>query len=172
MPSTDQAQPASSRLARKVAQLERLPRFLQLPLLNLAIHRAIPFTASGAVELLEIDARHCLMRIRSQRRVHNHIQGIHAAAAALLAETASGLAFGWHLPDDKLPLLKRMNIRYVALVEGDLQAIASVDLADRKRMQEEPRGDIVVNVTLTDSAGNHPIDCRMEWAWIPKQTQG
>ncbi|MDX1455166.1 MAG: DUF4442 domain-containing protein, partial [Gammaproteobacteria bacterium] len=152
MPATDNNQPVS-RLARKVAQVERFPRFLQAWLLNFAIHRAIPYTGTSRVELMEVDGRHCRMRIRSHHRVHNHIQTIHAAAAALLAESASGLAFGWHLPDDKLPLLKRMNIRYVSLLEGDLEATASVDVADRQRMQQDERGDTVVSVVLTDSAG-------------------
>ncbi|MDX1455412.1 MAG: DUF4442 domain-containing protein, partial [Gammaproteobacteria bacterium] len=62
-----------------------------------------------------------------------------------------------------------MNIRYVSLLEGDLEATASVDVADRQRMQQDERGDTVVSVVLTDSAGSHPVDCRMEWAWIPKQ---
>lgn len=162
-----------NRLQREFARLQRAPRFLRPWLMNFAIHQAIPFTGTAGVRLESLGDSGCEASLRSRSRVHNHIRGIHASASGLLVETATGLAFGWHLPDDKLPLLKRLNIRYVSLAEGDLRATAFLEGSTRNRMQQEPRGEAVISVKVIDSAGNQPLDCRIEWAWVPrKKTAG
>lgn len=160
---------AGNRLQREIARLERFPAILRPWLLNYAIHRAIPFTDTAGIRIESLDESGCVARLRSHRKVHNHIRGIHAAASALLVETATGLAFGWHLPDDKLPLLKRLNIRYVSLAEGNLSATALLEGSTRARMLREPRGEAVINVKMADESGKQPLDCRIEWAWVPRK---
>jgi acyl-coenzyme A thioesterase PaaI-like protein len=101
--------------------------------------------------------------------VHNHIQGVHAAATALLAETATGLAFGWHLPEDKLPLLKSMHVDYVRRAEGGLRAEAHLAPEQIARMAAEERGSVEVACTVTDASGAEPVRCTMTWAWVPRK---
>lgn len=149
-----------------MARLERFPAFLRPWLMNFAIHQAIPFTATADIRLESLNDAACVASLRNHRRVQNHIRGVHAAASGLLVETATGLAFGWHLPDDKLPLLKRLNIRYVSLAEGGLLATATLDGSTPARMLEQPRGEATIEVKVTDEAGNQPLDCRIEWAWV------
>lgn len=158
-----------NRLRREFARLRRFPGFLRPWLTSFAIHNAIPFTGTAGIRLESLNDAECVATLQNRRKVRNHISGIHAAASALLVETATGLAFGWHLPDDRLPLLKRLDIRYVCVATGNLQAVAQLEKSTRERMQQDLRGDAVIAVTVTDETGAQPLDCRIEWAWVPKK---
>src|SRR5262249_25140795 len=107
--------------------------------------------------------------IRNRRPVQNHIRGVHAAAMALLAETATGFALGLHLPDDRLPLIRTMKIDYVRRAEGGLRAVAALRPEQIAQIRSEPKGDLVVPVTVTDDSGASPIECEMRWAWVPRK---
>lgn len=171
-PATDAAavEPAmNNRLRRELARLAILPAFLRPWMVNFAIHHAIPFTGTAGIRLESLDDTACAATLRNRRKVRNHIGGIHATASALLVETTTGLAFGWYLPDDRLPLLKRLDIRYVSVATGNLRAVAQLEESTRKRMQQDLRGDAVIAVTVTDETGAQPLDCRIEWAWVPKR---
>ena len=63
----------------------------------------------------------------NRKIVQNHIGGVHAAAMALLAETATGFVAGMSIPGDRLPLLKSMEVNYVKRAKGNLEAVASLD---------------------------------------------
>lgn len=56
--------------------------------------------------------------------MQNQISGIHAIAAAILSESATGIVFGMNVPDSKLPLLKSMQINYQRHMQGSLSAVA------------------------------------------------
>jgi acyl-coenzyme A thioesterase PaaI-like protein len=107
--------------------------------------------------------------MKNRGKVRNHIGGVHAAAMALLAETCTGAVFGLGLPPDKLPLLKKMEIDYVRRAQGALRAEATLALPQRRALANKERGDMVVPVKVTDSAGEEPIVCHMTWAWVQKK---
>ena len=100
--------------------------------------------------------------------MQNHIGTIHAAAMALMAESATGFVVGLNLPGGKLPLIKSMNLKYVKRASGDMQAEAWVTDEQIQMMQSEPKGDIMVAVKVTDENGEEPIICEMNWAWVEK----
>lgn len=107
--------------------------------------------------------------LKSRRKVHNHIKGIHAAAMALLAETATGLVVGMNLPDDRLPLIKSLHVDYLKRASGDLKAVATLTPEQRTLILSEPKGEVTVAVRVSDSEGKEPIRCEMVWAWVPKR---
>jgi acyl-coenzyme A thioesterase PaaI-like protein len=107
--------------------------------------------------------------MRNRPKVRNHIGGIHAAAMALLAETATGAVFGMNLPAGRLPLLKSMHIDYLKRAQGALRAEATLSEEQRQAMQTEDKGEAQVAVRVTDESGEAPIECRMVWAWVPKK---
>lgn len=159
----------ANRLSRTVARFERLPPGLRDWLLSKALGRAVPLVGTAGLRFDELSAERAIVVIQNRRRVQNHIRGVHAAAMALLAETATGFALGLHLPDDKLPLIRSMKIDYVRRAEGDLRAVAALPSSEVARLHTEPRGDLIVPVTVTDASGESPIVCEMRWAWIPKK---
>jgi len=101
--------------------------------------------------------------------VQNHIKGIHAAAMALLAETATGFVVGMNLPDSKLPLLKSMKIDYVRRSTGDMRAVAELTPQQIQSIVNDDKGEVVVKVMVTDAANVQPVECEMTWAWVPKK---
>ena len=133
-----------------------------------AIGRVVPFVGTAGLRIERLDTERCVITLANRRRVQNHIAGVHATATALLAETATGMVVGMHLPDDKLPLLKSMRIDYQKRAEGDVRAEAWLPAADAERMQRDEKGDVAVPVTVTDSAGTVTVECEMRWAWRTK----
>lgn len=156
-------------LSRAVALLGRLPAPLARRATTLLFNSQVRFAGTGGLRFEALSTEHAIVVIRNRRKVQNHIGGVHAAAMALLAETATGAVFGMNVPDGALPLLKSMRVDYLQRAQGGLRAVATLDAADRERLQHDPRGDLVVPVRVTDSSGGEPIRCELTWAWVPKQ---
>ena len=156
---------ASTRLSRAIGRVERLPGPLRRFARSFAIGRAVPFVGTAGLRIEQLDRERCVITLANRRKVQNHIGGVHATATALLAETATGMAVGMHLPDSKLPLLKRLDIQYLKRADGAVRAEAWLLADDIARMQHDERGDMVVPVTVTDSAGTVTVECAICWAW-------
>ncbi|MDE2090967.1 MAG: DUF4442 domain-containing protein [Gammaproteobacteria bacterium] len=157
-----------SNLNRTVAKLNRVRPWLRWWALTWAFGRTVRFVRTSDVHFEYLSEERALLHIPNRKRVQNHIGSVHAAAIALLAETASGAVLGMNVPDDRVPLLKSMQVDYLRLAKGDLRAEATLDAAARVRIVGEEKGEIVVPVKVTDEAGDQPVECRMLWAWVPK----
>lgn len=158
-----------SALARLSHRLQHVPAILRRPLLNAGFAHAVPFTGTAGLRFRALDADHAQVELANRRRVQNHIHGIHAAAMALLAETATGAVFALNLPAGYLPLLKTLHIDYLQRAHGTLSAVATVDAAMRTCMQRETRGELHIPVILTDASGENPARCDLVWAWVPQR---
>lgn len=156
-------------LRRALAPIDRLPLFARIWARSQALGRTVPFVGTAGIVCVALGDDGGEFTLANRRKVQNHIHGVHAAATALLAETASGLTFGWHLPADKLPLMKSMSIDYTRRSKGALRAVARLTEAQIAAMQSEPKGAVDVAVTVTDEDGAEPVRCTMTWAWIPKK---
>jgi acyl-coenzyme A thioesterase PaaI-like protein len=158
-----------SLLQRTAAAINRLPGFLRPRALSLAVGRVVPFVGTSRLRIEELGEERVIASIHNRRRVQNHIQGVHAAAMALLAETASGFVVGMNLPDDKLPLIKSLKVDFKKRTRGDMRVVATLSSEQRERIRAEERGDLLVEVHVTDESGSEPIQCEMLWAWVPKK---
>lgn len=160
---------STTRLARRLAQLERAPAWLRPWLRDRALGRAVPLVGTARLRFERLDATGVVISIANRRPVQNHIGGVHAAAMALLAETATGFCLGWHLPDDRLPLIKRLQVDFKRRTVGALTASAALTSEQIARLHSEAKGELLVPVTVTDESGEAPIECQMLWAWIPRK---
>lgn len=158
-----------SLLQRTAASINRLPKFLRPRALSLAVGKVVPFVGTSRLRIEELTQERVVASIRNRRRIQNHIKGVHAAAMALLAETASGFAVGMNLPDDKLPLIKSFKVDFKKRTKGDMRVVATLTPEQRERLKTEERGDLPVEVHVTDESGSEPIQCEMLWAWVPKK---
>ena len=111
-----------------------------------------------------------VLTLENKKKVRNHIGGIHAIAAALLAESATGIVFGMNVLDSCVPLLKSMTIHYQRRMKGNLTAIAKISEADVQIIENSDKGTLIVSVEITDETEQPPIICEMEWAWVAKRT--
>ncbi|WP_026317764.1 DUF4442 domain-containing protein [Algicola sagamiensis] len=158
-----------NRLAKATSFISRLPQKWQSFLLSQLFNRQVKFAGTAGIRVMSLSNDGCHLQLNNKKRVQNHIGSVHAAATALLAESASGIAFGYHVPDDKIPLLKTMHINYVKRSSGNLTAQAQLTPEQIEQVTSQEKGDISVRVTVTDEADIQPVEITMEWAWIPKK---
>ena len=156
-------------LSRAVAKVSSLPPSLRGHLITALFTRQVRFAGTGGVRFLELAEGRAVLDLRNRRKVRNHIGGVHAAAMALLAETATGAVLGMTIPDTHLPLLKSMKVDYVRRARGGLRAEATLPPEMRQRVLTEEKGDFAVPIRVTDEDGEEPIRCEMVWAWVPRK---
>lgn len=158
----------ANQLSRTIARLQGLP-LIGPWATNVVLGRVVPFVGTSGLRYEVLSGQRVVVRIRNQRKVQNHIRGVHAAAMALLAETATGFCVGMNLPDDKLPLIKTMKIDYVRRSQGDMVAEASLRPEQIEQILTQDKGEVVVPVVIRDESGEQPIQAEMTWAWVPKK---
>ncbi|MEB3768244.1 DUF4442 domain-containing protein [Acinetobacter sp. MD2] len=158
----------SNRLSKLVKTTAKLPKGLRSTLWSKAFGRIVPMVGTAKIRYLEVDANHVTVRIENQRNMQNHIHGIHAAAMALLAETATGFVTGLHVPDHRILLIKSLHVDYLRVAKGGLTATATLSQHQQQFIAEQEKGELLIPVSVVDDAGNQPIQCQMLWAWLPK----
>ena len=158
-----------NQLSRVVAKTDKLPKALRRAAITAAFTYRVKFAGTGGIRFEELGEGRAVLNIRNRKKVQNHIGGVHAAAMALLAETATGAVLGMNVPDSHIPMLKSMHINYVRRAQGDLRAEATLDASQREMIRTQEKGDLAVPVKVTDSNGDEPIQCEFVWAWVPKR---
>ena len=158
-----------NRLARTLAPLDKVPAPLRQRARNFVLRRAVPFTGTARLDFCVMTPEKVEIAIANERRVQNHIKGVHAAAMTLLAETATGMVVGMNVRDDCLPLAKELKVQFKRRTQGDMRAVASLSPQQRQLMQSQDKGEVVVPVTVTDASGEAPIQCEFIWAWVPSK---
>ena len=156
-----------NRLARSLAKLERVPAFLRPWARNQVMGRAVPFTGTAGLDFAHMAPERVEIAVANARRVQNHIQGVHAAAMALLAETATGMVVGMNVRDDCLPLAKELRVAFKRRAQGALRAVATLTDEQRALMQQSDKGEVTVAVQVSDESGAQPIECEFIWAGVP-----
>jgi acyl-coenzyme A thioesterase PaaI-like protein len=157
-----------NQLARRVASMKKVPAPLRPWLISKLLGSVVPLVGTAGLRFDEITPDRVVVSIRNRKPVQNHIKGVHAAAMALLAETATGFCVGMNLPDDKLPLIKTLKVDYLKRASGDMQAVAQLRPEQIQQILTQDKGEVTVPVSITDQSGQSPIQCEMVWAWVPK----
>ena len=159
----------SNNLIRIVGKFVFLPPNLRSTVISKIFGRVVPLVGTAGLRYDELTPERVVVSIRNRRPVQNHIDGVHAAAMALLAETATGCVVGMNLPDDKLPLIKSLKVDYQKRTKGDMRAVATLSNEQIQLIRTTPKGEVLVPVVVTDESGQEPIQCEMLWAWVPKK---
>ena len=159
----------SNQVQKLISATQWLPPNLRAKAISAVLGKVVPYVGTSGLLYEELTPERVVVSIRNRKKVQNHINNVHAAAMALLAETATGFCVGINLPDDKLPLIKSLKVDYLKRSQGDMVAVAHLKPEDIVRIQTEPKGEVLVSVTVTDESGNEPIKCEMLWAWVPKR---
>ena len=158
-----------NRLYTLVKTTSKFPKSIRSTLWSKAFGRVVPMVGTANIRYLEVDKDHVTVRIENQRNMQNHIKGVHAAAMALLAETATGFLTGLHVPDDRILLIKSLHVDYLKVAQGGLTANATLSADQQKFIADNEKGELLIPVTVIDDSGNEPIQCQMLWAWLPKR---
>ena len=158
-----------NRLYTLVKTTSKFPKSIRSTLWSKAFGRVVPMVGTANIRYLEVDKDHVTVRIENQRNMQNHIKGVHAAAMALLAETATGFLTALHVPDDRIVLIKSLHVDYFKVAQGGLTATAILSADQQKFIADQEKGELLIPVTVIDDSGNEPIQCQMLWAWLPKR---
>lgn len=156
-----------NRLERQLAQLQSVPEFARPWFRSVVLRRAVPFTGTAKLDFLQMTPSQVEIGVKNERRVQNHIGGVHASAMNLLAETATGMVVGMNVRDDCIPLAKELKMAFKKRATGALHAVATLSDEQRAAMQASDKGEVNVPVIVTDEAGVNPVECEFVWAWIP-----
>jgi acyl-coenzyme A thioesterase PaaI-like protein len=156
-------------LSSTVHRFDNLPAGLRAWLISYAFGATVRFVRTAGVRFEDLREERALLCLPNRRKVQNHIHSVHAAAVALLGESATGAVFGMSVPDDKIPLLRSMRINYVKRSQGDLRAEAMLSEQERNRILNDEKGDIAVPVKITDETGEATVEAEFIWAWRPKK---
>ena len=152
-----------------VVKVNQYPKWLSSRLLTWMFRYKVKLTGTVGIVIAETDLKKVLFKQKNRKKVQNHIGSVHAAGMALLAESATGFIVGINLPGDKLPLIKTMSLNYVKRATGDMQAVAWLTDEQIEMLKTQEKGEVTVNVKVTDAMGVEPIECEMIWAWVPKK---
>ena len=158
-----------NRLSKIVKNIYQLPKFLQPSALSLTLGNVVKFVGTAGIRFEKMQAEEVIVTLANKRKTQNHIGQVHAAATALLAETATGMVVGMNVPDDKIPLLKSMQVHYLKRSQGQQQAIASLDVTQIEHIKTAEKGEVSVPVVVKDAVGTIVVEVEMVWAWIPKR---
>lgn len=156
-----------NRLERQLARIDEAPAFARTWFRSVVLRRAVPFTGTAGLDFLQMSTERVEIGIRNDKKVQNHIGGIHASAMNLLAETATGMVVGMNVRDDCIPLAKELTMAFKKRATGAMRAVATLTSAQRQLMQASDKGEVHVAVTVTDEAGVEPVECAFVWAWVP-----
>ncbi len=156
-------------LTRNLSRLSFVPASLRPSIISRLFGKVVPFVGTAGLLYESLTSEEVVVSVRNRRPVQNHIKGVHAAAVALLAETASGFVVGMNLPDDRLPLIKSLKVDFVKRSTGSMRAVARLTPEQIELIRTQPKGDVLVETEVTDESGDAPVRCEMLWAWIPKK---
>lgn len=158
---------ATGRFTKLARAINKLPNPIRRRTLTAAVGRVIRFAGHSGIEVLELTPERVHLKLSNRRNVRNHIGGVHAAAMALLAESATGYLVGLSLPAGKTPVIKSMTVNYLRRAKGGLEAVATLSEEARRKIEMDESGEVLVDVEVTDERGDAPIQCEMLWAWRP-----
>ena len=164
---TDLTTPSPNRLERQLDRLVDVPAFARTWYQGVVLRRAVPFTGTAGLDFLQMGRGRVEVGLRNEKKVQNHIGGIHASAMNLLAETATGMVVGMNVRDDCIPLAKELKMAFKKRATGAMRAVATLTPEQQALMRDSDKGEVKVQVTVTDEAGVEPVECEFTWAWIP-----
>jgi acyl-coenzyme A thioesterase PaaI-like protein len=158
----------TNRLIRNISKVEKLPKFLRPWLLDRSIGNVVQFVGTAGIHFEKMSCEEVVITLHNKQKVQNHIGQIHAAATTLLAETATGMVVGMNIPDDKIPLMKNLSVKFTRRSTGRQRAIATLNETQINHIRTTEKGELSVPIKITDETGQEVIEATMNWAWIPK----
>lgn len=159
----------NNRLYKVVQATSKLPKALRTTIWSKTFGRIVPMVGTANIRYLEVSKEKVVVRIENNRNMQNHIKGVHAAAMALLAETATGFVTGLNVPDDRILLIKTLQVDYLKVVSGGLTATATLSAEQQQFILDNDKASLEIPISVVDDSGQSPIECKMVWAWLPKK---
>jgi acyl-coenzyme A thioesterase PaaI-like protein len=161
--------PAPNPFRRIAERYADMPAALRRPLVTNAVGATIPFVDTAGCFVDAYTPHRVAVRLDNEARLRNHLGGLHAAALALLAETATGLVVALNVPDGSSPLLRSIDVSFDEFARDAVQADATLSDEEGAQIRARPLGQIEVAVRLTAPNADAPlVSGTLTWAWLPE----
>ncbi|MFT7411193.1 MAG: hypothetical protein ACI9EX_001804 [Oleispira sp.] len=158
-----------NRLTSMVNVFQKFPESVRTFALSKALGKVIKYVGTSGLRFEKVTANECIVVIPNRKKVQNHMGSVHAAAMGLLAETATGFMTGLTVPDNRIIVIKSMNLEYLKQATGDMTAVATFSDEQVEFIKNNEKADINVPVVITDEKGIETVKATMVWAWAPKR---
>jgi len=158
-----------SQLARSIEKIEKLPKFLQNSARNIALGLTVPFVGKAGIKFEKTEPQEWAATLTNKRKVQNHLKQIHACGMVLLAETLGVMIMAVNVDNDKIPLVKNIDAKFVKRSTGSMRGVVRLTDEQLTIIQNNEKGEMEVEVKITDEAGVQPIIVKVTSAWIPKK---
>ncbi len=155
-------------LSKLVGQFAHLAEEEKIKGISRVVGSFVKYTGFSGVKYEKMTHHEVIVSLENRPEVQNHIHQLHATAMILLAETATGMAIGMNVPDDRIMLVKHLNTAFVKRSTGAMRAVASLKEDQIQHILNTEKGELIVPVVITDETGIEPIKVEALWAWIPK----
>ena len=152
-----------------LSRIEKYPTFIQKWAKKFAIGRAVPFVRTTGLQFEKTEDSEWVASLANRSKVRNHLRQLHACAMVLLAETIAIMIVAKSLPADKLPLVKNINADFVKRSTGALRGRVVLTEKQIDYIQNSEKGEIPLEVEITDEAGVNPVLVTVTAVWIPKR---
>jgi acyl-coenzyme A thioesterase PaaI-like protein len=160
---------AHNRLQRQLNRLNKIPPSIRSWAQSFLLGKAVPYTGTSKLRYEVMSPEKVVISVANRRKVQNHIEGVHAVATTLAAETATGMVMGMNVRDNCLPVVKDMRVQFKKRGVGNMRAVATLTTEQHALIQSTDKGEVTVAVVVTDESGNQPVECEFIWAWIPSK---
>lgn len=162
--------PSGNPFVRIAERYAHLPGRLYRPLVTHAVGTVIPFVSTAGCFIDAYTPTRVAVRLENRTDVQNHLGGIHAAAMALLAETASGLVVALNVPSASAPILRSMDVSFDRFARSTVRAEATLSEEESEHIQSRPIGRVDVDVSLSHPDENTTlVSSSLQWAWLPEE---
>jgi uncharacterized protein (TIGR00369 family) len=158
-----------NRLTSMVNVFQKFPESVRTFALSKALGKVIKYVGTSGLRFEKVTPNECIVVIPNRKKVQNHMGSVHAAAMGLLAETATGFMTGLTVPDNRIIVIKSMNLEYLKQATGDMTAVATFSDEQVEFIKNNEKADINVPVVITDEKGIETVKATMVWAWAPKR---
>lgn len=158
-----------NRLSRLTGIVNKFPDGLRVFLLSKIIGRIVRFAGTASTRVEKLTPNECIIVLRNKKKVQNHIGSVHAAAMALMAESATGFITGLSVPDSRILVIRNLELEYKRRATGDMKAVSNFTDEQIAFIKNTEKGEIEVPIKITDATGEETAIARMVWAWTPKK---
>jgi acyl-coenzyme A thioesterase PaaI-like protein len=113
-----------------------------------AVGQIAPYFASIDPEMVELKPGYAEMRLKNQKKVHNHLGTVHAIAMCNAAELVGGMTTDVSIPAGAIWIPQGMTVAYLAKAKTDLKVVC-----DASEVDFSQPGEVIVPVAAYDDAG-------------------
>ncbi len=158
-----------SQLALALEKIDRLPNFIQNTARNFVLGSTVPFVGKAGIKFEKTEPQEWIATIANKRKVQNHLKQIHACGMVLLAETLGVMIMAVNVDKNKIPLVKSIDAKFVKRSTGSMRGVVKLTNEQLAFIKNNDKGEMEVEVEITDEAGNQPIIVKVTSAWVPKK---